>query len=58
MNTVRDRMAWGDMRMMKADVEDLQGFTGLINGKGPDQNWTGIFEPASASDCASSIPLP
>ena len=45
MNTVRDRMAWGDMRMMKADVEDLQGFTGLINGKGPDQNWTGIFEP-------------
>jgi len=45
MNTIRDRMAWGDMRMMKADVEDLQGFTGLINGKGPDQNWTGIFEP-------------
>ena len=45
MNTVKDRMAWGDMRMMKADVEDLQGFTGLINGKGPKQNWTGIFEP-------------
>ncbi|PFG08672.1 MULTISPECIES: copper resistance system multicopper oxidase [unclassified Marinobacter] len=45
MATVKDRMAWGDMRMMKADVEDLQGFTGLINGKGPDQNWTGIFEP-------------
>ena len=45
MNTVRDRMAWGDMRMMKADVEDLHGFTGLINGKGPDQNWTGLFEP-------------
>ncbi|MCG8440037.1 MAG: copper resistance system multicopper oxidase, partial [Pseudomonadales bacterium] len=45
MNTVRDRMAWGGMRMMKADVEDLQGFTGLINGKGPDQNWTGLFEP-------------
>ena len=45
MNTVRDRMAWGNMRMMKADVEDLQGFTGLINGKGPEQNWTGLFEP-------------
>lgn len=43
--TVKDRMAWGDMRMMKAGVEDLQGFTGLINGKGPEQNWTGIFEP-------------
>ncbi|WOD11791.1 copper resistance system multicopper oxidase [Pseudomonas sp. NyZ704] len=45
MNTLKDRLAWGDMRMMKADVEDLQGFTGLINGKGPEQNWTGIFEP-------------
>ncbi|SHK67241.1 L-ascorbate oxidase [Marinobacter antarcticus] len=45
LTTVKDRMAWGDMRMMKADVEDLQGFTGLINGKGPDQNWTGIFDP-------------
>lgn len=43
--TVKDQMAWGGMRMMKADVEDVQGFTGLINGKGPDQNWTGIFEP-------------
>ncbi|MDO3722164.1 copper resistance system multicopper oxidase [Marinobacter sp. chi1] len=45
MDTLKDRMAWGDMRMMKADVEDVQGFTGLINGKGPEQNWTGIFEP-------------
>ncbi|MBN8239785.1 copper resistance system multicopper oxidase [Marinobacter hydrocarbonoclasticus] len=45
MNTIRDRMAWGDMRMMKADVEDVQGFTGLINGKGPEQNGTGLFEP-------------
>jgi L-ascorbate oxidase len=45
MATMRDRMAWGGMRMMKADVEDLQGFTGMINGKGPKQNWTGIFKP-------------
>jgi len=44
------------MRMMKADVEDLQGFTGLINGKGPEQNWTGLFEPGSASGCVSSTP--
>jgi len=43
--TVKDRMVWGDMRMMKVDVEDVQGFTGMINGKGPDQNWTGLFEP-------------
>lgn len=45
MSTIRDRLDWGDMRMMKADVEDVQGFTGMINGKGPEQNWTGVFEP-------------
>jgi len=42
--TINDRMAWGDMRMMPADVEDLQGFTPLINGKSADQNWTGLFK--------------
>ncbi|OUR80748.1 copper oxidase [Alphaproteobacteria bacterium 46_93_T64] len=41
--TVEDRMSWGSMRMMPTDVEDLQGFTPLINGKGPNQNWTGLF---------------
>ncbi|MFT6228409.1 MAG: L-ascorbate oxidase [Paracoccaceae bacterium] len=40
-----DRKAWGDMRMMPTDIEDLQGFMPLINGKSADQNWTGIFEP-------------
>lgn len=45
MAALRDRMMWGDMRMMKADIEDVQGFTALINGKGPEQNWTGLFEP-------------
>ncbi|MEX1199086.1 MAG: copper resistance system multicopper oxidase, partial [Pseudohongiellaceae bacterium] len=43
--TLRDRWTWGGMRMMKADVEDVQGFTGLINGQGSEQNWTGLFEP-------------
>ncbi|BES72258.1 copper resistance system multicopper oxidase [Marinobacter nanhaiticus D15-8W] len=43
--TLQDRLMWGDMRMMKADIEDVQGFTGLINGKGPAQNWTGLFQP-------------
>lgn len=43
--TIQDRMAWGDMRMMPADVEDLQGFTPLINGKAASQNWTGLFKP-------------
>ena len=40
-----DRADWGDMRMMPTDIEDVQGFTPLINGKGPNQNWTGLFEP-------------
>jgi CopA family copper-resistance protein len=40
-----DRADWGEMRMMPTDIEDLQGFTPLINGKGPAQNWTGLFEP-------------
>ena len=44
-STVSDRMAWGNMRMMPTDIEDLQGFVPLINGKGPNQNWTGLFEP-------------
>jgi CopA family copper-resistance protein len=43
--TVDSRMAWGEMRMMSADIEDFQGFTPLINGKGPSQNWTGLFKP-------------
>ena len=43
--TLSDRSDWGDMRMMPTDIEDLQGFTPLINGKGPAQNWTGIFKP-------------
>lgn len=42
---LRERGDWGDMRMMPTDIEDLQGFTPLINGKGPEQNWTGLFRP-------------
>jgi CopA family copper-resistance protein len=40
-----DRKNWGEMRMMPTDIEDLQGFTPVINGKGPAQNWTGLFKP-------------
>ncbi|AUG51338.1 copper resistance system multicopper oxidase [Thalassospira marina] len=43
--TLFNRKAWGSMRMMPTDIEDIQGFTGLINGKSPEQNWTGIFKP-------------
>jgi CopA family copper-resistance protein len=43
--TLADRGAWGDMRMMPADIEDVQGFVPLINGHGPKQNWTALFKP-------------
>lgn len=42
---LNDRMAWGDMRMLKSDIEDVQGYTPLINGKSTVQNWSGLFEP-------------
>jgi len=40
-----DRSDWGMMRMMPTDIEDVQGYTPLINGHTPDMNWTGLFEP-------------
>ena len=43
--TLSERGDWGDMRMMPTDIEDVQGFSALINGKGPEQNWTGLFKP-------------
>lgn len=43
--TLSNRLDWGQMRMMSSDIEDVQGFTGLINGKSPTENWTGLFEP-------------
>ena len=42
---LHDRAAWGEMRMMPTDVEDVQGFTPLINGRSSEQNWTALFEP-------------
>ncbi len=42
---VDDRKAWGGMRMTPTDIEDVQGFTTLINGQDENQNWTGLFKP-------------
>lgn len=42
---LNDRLAWGEMRMMASDVEDVQGFVPLMNGKSAKQNWTGLFKP-------------
>lgn len=35
---------WGKMRMLPTDLSDVSGYTFLINGKSPNQNWTGIFK--------------
>lgn len=43
--TFADRRDWGGMRMMKTDIEDVQGYVFLINGQDPGANWTGLFEP-------------
>jgi CopA family copper-resistance protein len=42
-----DRRMWGAMRMDPRDVLDVSGstYTYLINGHGPEENWTGIFRP-------------
>ncbi len=45
--TLADRKMWGDMRMNSTDLADVTGatYTYLVNGHGPDENWTGLFRP-------------
>jgi len=40
-----DRMHWGEMRMTPTDIADVSGYTFLVNGKNPEQNWIGLFTP-------------
>ncbi len=44
---LRDRLAWGAMRMDPTDVADVNGstYTFLVNGYGPADNWTALFRP-------------
>ena len=42
---LRDRLDWGDMRMDPTDLSDVSGYTFLVNGKSPAQNWSGLFTP-------------
>ena len=35
----------GEMRMLPTDLTDISNYTFLVNGKTPEQNWTGIFKP-------------
>ena len=42
-----ERRMWGSMRMDPRDILDVNGttYTYLVNGHGPDENWTGLFRP-------------
>lgn len=42
-----DQMEWAAMRMDPTDISDVTGstYTFLINGHGPADNWTGLFQP-------------
>ncbi|EGF94608.1 copper resistance protein A [Brevundimonas diminuta ATCC 11568] len=46
MNAAERRM-WGGMRMDPRDILDVNGttYTYLVNGHGPEENWTGLFRP-------------
>ncbi|HWQ85729.1 copper resistance system multicopper oxidase [Brevundimonas sp.] len=45
--TLEERRMWGGMRMDPRDILDVSGstYTYLINGHGPQENWTGLFRP-------------
>ncbi|EGF94557.1 copper resistance system multicopper oxidase [Brevundimonas diminuta] len=45
--SLAERRMWGAMRMDPRDVLDVNGttYTYLINGHGPQENWTGLFRP-------------
>lgn len=42
-----DRIAWAAMRMDPTDIADVTGstYTYIVNGHGPQDNWTGLFRP-------------
>jgi CopA family copper-resistance protein len=42
---IRDRMMWGEMRMDPTDIEDVTGYTFLVNGRTPQQNFTAVYRP-------------
>ncbi len=42
-----ERASWGRMRMDPTDIADVTAatYSYLVNGHGPEQNWTGLFAP-------------
>jgi CopA family copper-resistance protein len=45
--SLEERRMWGAMRMDPRDIADVNGttYTYLVNGHGPQENWTGLFRP-------------
>lgn len=45
--TLAERLEWARMRMDPTDISDVTGsaYTYLVNGRGPEDNWTGLFTP-------------
>ncbi|USI79380.1 MULTISPECIES: copper resistance system multicopper oxidase [unclassified Sphingopyxis] len=45
--SLKERIEWGAMRMDPTDVADVNGstYTFLVNGYGPRDNWTALFNP-------------
>lgn len=43
-----ERRMWAGMRMDGRDISDVTGstYTYLVNGHGPEENWTGLFQPS------------
>jgi CopA family copper-resistance protein len=44
---LQERLEWAKMRMDPSDISDITGaaYKFLINGHGPQDNWTGLFKP-------------
>ncbi|HVY16193.1 MAG TPA: copper resistance system multicopper oxidase [Rhodopila sp.] len=44
---LEQRLMWARMRMDPTDISDVTGstYTYLINGRGPEDNWTALFRP-------------
>ena len=44
---LKERLMWDGMRMDPTDIADITGltYTYLVNGHGPQENWTGLFRP-------------
>lgn len=47
LSAFQDRRMWGKMRMSPSDISDVTAstYTYLINGHGPEDNWTALFHP-------------